>query len=521
MDLSRLKRFAIRHKIGIQDLGVLVGVMAVATYIAFEIDIFKNEGNAPPRQQTIELDEALLLGAILALGLLAFSIRRYLEQRKETARRIEAESQIRELAYQDALTGLANRRQFDDALLAAIGSPPRAGAVHALFLLDLNGFKRVNDVYGHGAGDELLIVVARRLKQASREGDLVSRFGGDEFAILAQHLVGPEAATNIALRIIQSFEPPIELNGIEHRVGAGIGITLIPADASTVQEALRKADVALYRAKVERRSAMRFFEEDMDRLVRERETLERDLRDAIHSGEISVHFLPSVDLKTKAIVGFEAIPRWIRADQSEIPAERFLPIAEETGLVHELAEQILRKACEVATQWPKEIVLSVDILSGQLTDRNLSTRILAILKEFGLAASRLEIEITESDLVRDLQSAQTNFGDLREKGVRIALDNFGTGYSSLYHLRNFKLDKVKIDRRFFEGIGSKPEDASIVKALIGLGHGLGLTISAEGINDANLRDELLVSGCDLGQEHLPSSALDAKAATSAFGKAGV
>jgi len=516
MNAAQIRSFIIRHRVSIQDLAIILAGFAVAAYVAFEVDIFENEGHISRRQETLELDEILLLGGILAIGLLVFALRRYLEQKRETHRRITAEKKIRELAYEDALTGLANRRQFDEALKAAIASPPRAGASHALYMMDLNGFKRINDVYGHGTGDELLIVVAQRLRGAARQGDLVARFGGDEFAMLAEHLMGPEAATSIALRVIEALGNEIVLGGINHRVGAGIGITLIPHDAGTAEEAVRKADVALYRAKVERRSALRFFEQDMDRLVQEREHLERELRQAVTTGAIIVNFQPSVDLQTQAVVGFEAVPQWIHVELGEIPPERFLPIAEESGLVHELAEHLLRQACAVATSWPEHILLSMDVLPGQLTDRNLSSRIVGILGEYGIPPQRLEMEINESDLVRDLESAQTNFTALRETGVRIALDNFGTGYSSLYHLRNFKLDKIKIDRSYTESIGTRSENAVIVKALIGLGHGLGLTISAEGIADPGQRSELLGSGCEQGQGHLFSAPLPASATTGLF-----
>ncbi len=495
--LQTFRSIIIRHRIGIQDLAIIAAGFAIAANIAYELDIFANEPGIGPKEHAIELDEALLLGCVLAVGFLIFSIRRYIEQKREARRLLEAEQQqVRILAFQDALTGLANRRQFEDALKAAFAAPPKAGAVHALLLLDLNGFKRINDVYGHRTGDDALVIVSQRLLNASRKGNLVARFGGDEFAILAQHLEGPEGAANIGLRVIQSLEADLVIGDSRHRIGAGIGIVLIPLDASSVEEALRKADVALYRAKTERRSAMRFFEEDMDRLIREREMIETELRTAIAANEIRVYFQPSYDLRTREVTGFEVLPRWIHAELGEIPRERFLPIAEETGLIHEFAERILRAACQAALHWPAHILLSIDAFPGQLTDPELSERMLTILKEAGFPPSRLEIEIGESALVRDLEAAQVTFGCLREAGARIVLDNFGTGYSSLYHLRNFKLDKVKIDRSF---IGNGQENSALVRALIGLGHGLGLVISAEGVEGAEQRIMLLGSGCEQGQ----------------------
>jgi len=240
----------------------------------------------------------------------------------------------------------------------------------------------------------------------------------------------------------------------------------------------------------------------MDRRVRERDEIERALRDALASGAIQPVYRPTFDLETQAVVGFEAIPRWIHPTAGEIPAERFLAIAEEAGMLHDLADQMLRRACAVALRWPADVRLSIDIFPVQLKDNLLAPRILGILVEMGLPPERLEVEITESALVADLEGAQTILGALREAGVRIALDNFGTGYSSLYHLRNFKLDKIKIDRSFVDSIGDGKEGQMIVNALIGLGHGLGLTIAAEGIEYASQKLSLVGTGCEQGQGDL-------------------
>jgi diguanylate cyclase (GGDEF)-like protein len=506
--LVKFRSFMNRHRVTVRDLSVLLAVMLVATFLMFEFDIYKNQDGVTRHEQTIELDEALSLGGMLCVGLLVFSLRRYREQKRETRRRIDAEQRARKLAFQDPLTGLANRRQFDEALSAAIAAPPRAGASHAVFLLDLNGFKQVNDVYGHGIGDEVLAIVAHRLVAAVREGDLVARLGGDEFAVLSLHLMGPEAATNIAMRILHALEEPVSAGNYSHQIGSGIGIALVPGDATTLREALRKADVALYRAKAERGSALRFFEAQMDRRVQERDRIDRDLRSAIAANLICPFFQPVVDLKTRKVLGFEAIPRWIEGTK-EIPLDRFIPVAEENGLIHELFERILKQSCAAAATWPVDVTLALDIFPSQLKDRTLSATILSILEAAGVAPSRLELEITESALVRDLEGAQEILGSLRQSGVKIVLDNFGTGYSSLYHLRNFKLDKIKIDRSFVETLGSQ-ESAGIVNALVGLGHGLGLTIVADGVEGSEQRASLLMTGCEQGQGFLFSSAVTAE-----------
>lgn len=513
-NLPSFRSFIIRHRVAAKDLALILVVMLVAAYVAFEWDIYANQDSVTKREETIELDEALSLGGLLSVGLLIFAVRRYQEQKQEILWRIDAEQHARELAFQDPLTGLPNRRQFDEALNAAIEAPPRAGAAHAVFLLDLNGFKRVNDVYGHGVGDELLTIVARRLATAVREGDLVARLGGDEFAILARHLM-PEAATSIALRVLHSLAEPIAAGKTNHRIGSGIGIALIPGDAATLEEALRKADVALYRAKSERRSALRFFEEEMDRHVRDRDRLDRALRVAIATNVIHPFFQPVVDLKTGNVLGFEAVPRWIDTEMGEIPPDRFIPLAEENGLIHDLFEWLLQESCEAAAKWPRDVTLAIDIFPTQLRDRTLHSKILSILGASGVAPERLELEITENALVRDLEGARDALGSLRETGVKIVLDNFGTGYSNLYHLRTFKLDKIKIDRSFIESLGSR-ESAGIVSALVGLGHGLGLTVTAEGVEDLEQRASLLTAGCENGQGFFFSRALPAEETMSFF-----
>jgi len=321
--------------------------------------------------------------------------------------------------------------------------------------------------------------------------------------------MGPEAATSTAIRVLRALEEPISAGTSKHRIGTGIGIALIPTDANTLQEALRKADVALYRAKSERRSALRFFEAEMDRRVQERDRLDRDLRVAIAADMIRPVFQPVVNLNTRKVTGFEAIPRWIDDSMGEIPFERFIPVAEENGLIHELFERLLKQACAAAAQWPPDVTLALDIYPSQLKDRTLHSKILSALEASGVAPERLELEITESALVRDLEAAQEVLGSLRAAGVKISLDNFGTGYSSLYHLRNFRLDKIKIDRSFVESLGSQ-ESGEFVNALVGLGRGLGLTVTAEGVDDSEQRASLLTTGCEQGQGVLFSKAVPAE-----------
>lgn len=494
-----------RHRVSIQDAWLVIGTMCAVAFIGFEFDFAGDLSD----DKRINFEEMLALGGVTALAILMFAYRRMVAQEREIARRIAAERRAHELAHADALTGLANRRQFEDALKVAVAAPPGADGTHAVLMLDLNGFKKINDMHGHAAGDDVLVVVAQRLSSAMREGDLLARLGGDEFAIIAQHLSGPEAATGIALRIIKSLESPIEVGSIRHKVGVGIGVALAPKDGDNPEAVLRKADIALYKAKVGKRSEVCFFDEDMDRQAHERDLMERELAAAIGTNALRPWYQPIVDLRTEAVIGFEALARWTHSTLGDIPPERFIPIAEDCGLINELSDYLLRCACVDACLWPNDIILSFNISPVQLKDRTLALRVMSILGESGLAPHRLEIELTESALVRDLDAAKEILSTLRDAGVLVALDDFGTGYSSLYHLRNFKFDKIKIDRSFIETMGSQAESAVIVGALSGLGLGLGLTITAEGVESREQQVALLEQGCQQGQGFLFSKAIPA------------
>jgi diguanylate cyclase (GGDEF)-like protein len=515
---SKLSRFAamvIRNRVDIQGALYFGAVLAGVAFLIWEFDVFRTASHQPEHVKSLELSEALAFAAIFAASLVVF-LGYYLRQRKETARRTIAEQEARRLSLEDPLTGLPNRRQFEGALKEALASPPRAGGSHGVLMLDLNGFKRVNDVHGHPVGDEVLIHVAGRLKHAVRDGDLVARLGGDEFAVLAPHLAGPDAATSIALRIIDGLKAPIATGAHKHQIGTAIGIALTPQDGSDNSEVLRKADIALYRAKGERQSSLRFFEEEMDASIRERDFLERELRAAIGADLLRPHYQPLVDLRTGEIIGFEALARWSHPTLGDIEPNRFIPIADNCGLMGELTDRLLRRACKDATDWPASVMLSFNISPAQLRDQTLGLRIMSILAESGLPPTRLEIEITESALVRDMESAKTLLGALRDAGVRIALDDFGTGYSSLYHLRNFKLDKIKIDRSFVESMCVDRDSAAIVKALVGLGSGLSLAVTAEGVETVEQQKLLTANGCEQAQGFLFGRAVPALEAAAMF-----
>jgi diguanylate cyclase (GGDEF)-like protein len=500
-----------RYRTTIADSVLLLGLMVVAALVAYEYDVFPNPPGVPTQEYVIETDEALALATLLCIGLLVLSWRFLRLQRREVARRIKAEQHAHELAMQDALTGLPNRRQFDLELKDALSAPPRSDGAHAVLLLDLNAFKRVNDLYGHGIGDEVLIDIAMRLRRAAREEDMVARFGGDEFAILARELTGSEHAANIAMRVVKELDQPISTGSLKHHIGAAIGIALFPQDGRSDSEILRRADIALYRAKDEKpASVSRFFDADMDARTQERDLIERDLPGAIVTGDVRAYYQPLIDLQTKRVAGFEALARWQHPRLGNVAPDRFIPVAESCGLMNELTEHLLRQAAGDAAKWPEALTLSFNVSPSQLKERTLGLRILTILAEAGLSPRRLEIELTEAALVRDLAGAQDALMALRGAGVRIALDDFGTGYSSLYHLRNFKIDKIKIDRSFVDNMEHEPDAFALVRALLGFGRGLGLTVTAEGVERPAQALALQQEGCQQAQGYLYSRAISAE-----------
>lgn len=519
LTIGRLRGLAARHLIALTDTALFLAVMVSSILWAIYGDLLDGRFLSVEGSR-IECDEALLLVVLSACGLAAVAVRYHLRVRHETERRMLAERQVRELAYQDGLTGLPNRRRFEEALKAACAAPAAPEAAQALLLIDLNRFKAVNDIHGHAAGDEVLMVVAQRLLSILRESDVVARLGGDEFAILTAQPFGAEGATTIAMRVIEALEEPIHAANTHVRIGAAIGIAMIPADATHIKEALRKADIALYRAKADRRSSLRFFGPELDARVRERAALETALREATENGGIDVTYRPTVDLRSRAVVAFDAAPRWLDRERGEVPPDRFIAVAEETGLVHAIGDRVLREACLAARGWPEDVAFAIHAHASQLADPLFPARVARIMQETGLHPGRLEIGITESALLSDPDNARHALAALRAAGVRVALENFGTGYSSLHHLLAFRLDKVKIDSGFVVAMRRDARSASVVRALIGLGRGLGLAISADGIAEIHQQSALLGTGCELGQGALFSPRLSAADAAALFGHAG-
>lgn len=414
-----------------------------------------------------------------------------------------AEEQARMLARHDALTGLPNRRVFSTDLQTALNRAQSGMATYSLLLIDLDGFKKINDLHGHQIGDTVLCDVARRLETSLRKNDMAARLGGDEFAIIAEgdaelpeHL---EAAKRLAGRLVGAIRQPILAYDNRFEIGASIGIAFCRADATDIGSLLRAADIAMYRAKQSGGSTFRFFEQSMDDEMRAQEAIERDLTKAVAEEQIRPYYQPLVDIGEQRIRGFEALARWNHPERGFIPPDVFIPIVEQLGLMTDMTVSILRQACRDARQWPEDIRLSVNFSPSELQDAALPERILEILEQEGVHPARLEVEITENALVSNIDTAKVILTTLQKFGVTICLDDFGTGYSSLYHLRELKFDKIKIDRSFVQAMQKNMDSEKIVDAILGLTHNLNLPTVAEGIENPEVLPFLASKGCEYGQ----------------------
>jgi diguanylate cyclase (GGDEF)-like protein len=410
-------------------------------------------------------------------------------------KRQHAEARANSIAISDGLTGLLNRRGIETRMAASIATCCKA---RVLFLLDLDNFKPINDIHGHQMGDAVLYEVAQRLLQVPGF-ELVGRLGGDEFVVLSTGTDRIEDAMDLAGALAGIFQQPCIVNDIDLKFGCSIGAVIIENSEIDFNEALRRADIALYRAKDDGRNRVAFFEPMMDAAIRDRATLEKDLQIAIANDDITPHFQKIVDLKTKQTVGFEVLARWYHPEKGQIPPDHFIPIAEQSGLIHELGLNLLRKATAMASGWPSHLSLSVNVSPVQLRDATIALKFLSVLADTRFLPQRLEIEITENALLSDLNGAKQVLDQFRAAGIGIVLDDFGTGQSTLNHLKTCRFDKIKIDRSFVQRMENEPEDALIVDAILGLSKGFGLRTVAEGIEQSPLVDALIDKGCQLGQ----------------------
>jgi diguanylate cyclase (GGDEF)-like protein len=419
--------------------------------------------------------------------------------------RQRAEERIVHMARHDALTDLPNRTMFRERLEYELKRIKRGDAL-AVLCLDLDHFKSVNDTLGHPVGDELLKVVAERLRRCIREPDTIARLGGDEFAIIMTGMHAPTDPVVLAKRIRQAVIKPYILDGHQILADISIGISLAPIDATEPDLLLKNADMALYGAKADGRGTYRFFEPEMDARMKARRELDMDLRKALANGEFRLHYQPLVNIQNNEITAFEALLRWNHPIRGLVPPAEFIPIAEETGLIIPLGEWVLRGACQETANWPTNIKVAVNLSPAQLNSRNFTDVVVNALAASGVSANRLQLEITETVLLQNTFNTLATLQKLRALGVQIALDDFGTGYSSLSYLRSFPFDKIKIDRSFIKDLMSGAEPLAIVHAIAGLAKSLNMTSTAEGVETKQQLEALQALGCIEMQGYLFSHA---------------
>lgn len=429
---------------------------------------------------------------------------------RDVTERVELEGQLTRQAFYDSLTGLANRALFRDRLNQALTRSERSNEPLAVLIVDLDGFKQVNDTLGHDAGDQFLQEVSSRFASTTRGSDTLARLGGDEFSVLLEGTAHPRAAL-FAERLLERLAEPVSLLGRDFTIGASIGIVLHPGGTGKSADLLRHADLAMYEAKEAGRGGYEIFNYGMARGLGESLGVEHELRLGMERGELSLHYQPELDLETHTIVGVEALARWESPTRGNVPPDRFIPVAEASGLIMPLGEFVLREACAQTARWEADGVLPegfttwVNVSGKQLTAGGLAELVRSVLKDASLPGTRLGLEVTETAIVGDGPPSDRALADLkevRELGVRIAIDDFGTGFSSLGHLRRFPVDLIKVDRSFIHGVEHDPKDAAITANLASLAHALGLQAIAEGVESHEQLTSVRELGCDLAQGFL-------------------
>ena len=418
------------------------------------------------------------------------------------------QARIEHLAHYDALTNLPNRSLFQrhaEGLLLET-----EGREFAILYIDIDEFKRINDTLGHLIGDEFLKGVAERLRQSVGPEDFIARLGGDEFAILQHGIASGEDVHALVARIYQALRTPFDCHGHQLSSDASIGIAIAPRDGSDLFDLLKNADLAMYAAKAAGRRTYRFFDPAMEQQANHRRELEADLRAALAQGAFELHYQPQVDLRSDRVTGCEALLRWRHPVRGMVSPADFVPVAEETGLIEEIGQWVLRTACAEAATWPADVRIAVNVSPIQFRSETLSLKVAAALSETGLDPRRLELEITEAVLIADDDAALATLNQLRALGVHIALDDFGTGYSSLQYLQRFPFDKIKIDRSFVKEVTRNSSSASIIRAVVSIAADRNMVTTAEGVETAQQRETVQTLGCTQMQGFLFSAARPAQ-----------
>jgi diguanylate cyclase (GGDEF)-like protein len=451
--------------------------------------------------QDSKFETTLRSGAIIEIRTHALADRGFVQTYTDVTEQRVAHAQVRHLAHHDALTGLANRVELLQRVSDIVED--RSGTLlTALMMIDLDGFKGINDTLGHDAGDKLLVEVGRRLRPLVRGSDMVARLGGDEFVILAVGLGQRDDVVPLAKRVLRRLADPMQVNDQQIRIGASVGIAFYPRDGLDVDTLFRHADLALYSAKTAGRGVYRCFDEQLSQAAADHRQLESDLRQALDAEALEVYFQPKFSAVSLRIVGFEALARWPHPTRGYVSPDVFIRIAEDCGLINRLGRWILEQVCKSVATWEPRLPVAVNVSVMQLQDGGLKDDIAAVLGQTGLRSEHLEIEVTESVLADDNQTVLGNLKAIKAMGIRIALDDFGTGYSSLSYLRRFSFDKIKIDKAFVQGQADDPGVRVILEAILGMCNNLGLATIAEGVETQEQLQLLQALGCSEIQGYL-------------------
>ena len=431
----------------------------------------------------------------------------------QLVQRVVAQLESEQAAHTDSLTNLPNRVAFREGVTSALSRLTRYGEGFGLLYIDIDDFKSVNDGLGHAAGDQLLIQSADRMKACTRDVDIVARLSGDEFAIIAASVKEPSQVLVVAERLVRAFSAPFFIAGTKVTSRISVGIAIAPFDGEDTETLLKKADMALYSSKRERRGAFQFFQPQLDELAQQKRAMEKELREAMANGELSIAYQPFIKIAEQRLSGFEALVRWSHPVRGDVSPVEFIPIAENIGLVQEIGEFVLGESLRTAAKWPEPLRISVNFSPMQLRSMSIVSLISGLLRDSGLKPSRLEIEITESAAIVENDLAISVLQAIRALGVTVALDDFGTGYSSLNYLRRLPLDRIKLDREFIADMMEQKECGAIVKSVIALARDLGMAVTAEGVETQAQLDCLAQIGCEEAQGYLISRPISSRDAS--------
>jgi diguanylate cyclase (GGDEF)-like protein/PAS domain S-box-containing protein len=512
--LARLLNLSIDDLIGqpFSSLGISEGATVFKT---LQREMADKSAEAEPPSHTVALpfgqgNDPTWIELTYSIARVADNSYGVLVGRDITERR-RAESQVRFLAYHDLLTGLPNRILFQDRLDQAVGIAYREKSKIGLIVVDLDSFKTVNDSLGHSVGDQLLLEVAKRMKQTLRNTDTACRLGGDEFLLLLPNMADPDSCIIVLTKLTDCLNKPYHIDGVELGITASAGIAIYPDDGSDLETLLKNADTALYRAKEASRNTYRFFNQEMNEEAVERLAMHSDLLHALDFQQFELYYQPQIEITSGALIGVEALLRWQHPNAGLIPPDRFISLAEENGLIVPIGEWVLREACQTAAEWQQRglpgLSVAVNLSALQFKRGDIEAAVTQELERSGLDPALLELELTETILIQETEKVLATVTRLKHMGIRLSIDDFGTGYSSLAYLKRLKVDKLKIDQSFICNLANDPENAAIVRAIVNLASSLGLRTVAEGVEDKPTLHQLRCYHCDEVQGYLISHPL--------------